>query len=60
VQAIENNEAIRMSVMISGSPKANAKIIFDLVKDLMAGNVSERKIMRELIPITSENTELTR
>jgi ribose transport system substrate-binding protein len=60
VQAIENNEAVRMSVMISGSPKANAKIIFDLLKDLLAGKPMEKKIMRELIPITRENTNLTK
>ena len=60
VQAIENNEAVRMSVMISGSPRANAGILFGLVKDLIAGNLTEKNIMRELIPITSENTHLTR
>ena len=60
IQAIENNEAIRMSVMISGSPKANARIIFGLVKDLLAGKTMDKKIMRELIPITKENTGLTK
>ena len=60
IQAIENNEAIRMSVMISGSPKANARIIFGLVKDLLAGKAMDKKIMRELIPITKDNTGLTK
>jgi ribose transport system substrate-binding protein len=60
IEAIENDEAVRMSVMISGSPKANAKIIFDLVQDLRAGKPMDKKIMRELIPITKENTHLTK
>jgi ribose transport system substrate-binding protein len=60
IEAIENNEAVRMSVMISGSPKANAKIIFDLLKDLIAGKPMDKKIMRELIPITRDNTGLTK
>jgi len=60
VQAMENGEAVRMSVMISGSPNVIAKIIFDTVKDLMAGKPVERNMYRELIPITAENTRLTR
>jgi ribose transport system substrate-binding protein len=60
IEAIENDEAVRMSVMISGSPKANARIIFGLVKQLLAGEKLDKKIMRELIPITKENTDLTR
>jgi ribose transport system substrate-binding protein len=60
IEAIENDEAVRMSVMISGSPKANAKIIFDLLKDLMDGKPMDKRIMRELIPITKENTQLTK
>lgn len=60
IEAIENNEAVRMSVMISGSPKANAKIIFGLMKDLLDDKSMEKNVMRELIPITIENTDLTK
>jgi ribose transport system substrate-binding protein len=60
IQAIENDEAIRMSVMISGSPKANAKIIFDLVKAMISDKSMEKNVLRELIPITKENTNLTK
>ena len=60
ILAMEQGEAVRMSVMISGSPRANAGILFNLVTDLIDGQVAERNIMRELIPITIENTHLTR
>jgi ribose transport system substrate-binding protein len=55
VVAIENNEAVRMSVLISGSPKKNAGIIFGYLKQLMAGEKLDKKIMRNFIPITINN-----
>jgi ribose transport system substrate-binding protein len=60
VVAIENNEAVRMSVLISGSPKKNAGIIFGYLKRLIAGEKLDHKIMRDFIPITSSNVNEAR
>jgi ribose transport system substrate-binding protein len=57
VVAIKNNEAIRMSVLFSGSPRVNAGIIYDWVKKLLAGEVVEKKVMREMIPVTISNID---
>jgi ribose transport system substrate-binding protein len=53
--AIENNEAIRMSVQISGSPRKNGDEIYGWVKKLINNEPVERKIMRNFIPITIVN-----
>jgi ribose transport system substrate-binding protein len=55
VAAIRNNEAIRMSVLFSGSPRANGHIIYDLVKKLLNNEPVDRKVMREMIPVTINN-----
>ncbi|GMO53687.1 MAG: hypothetical protein Ta2G_12030 [Termitinemataceae bacterium] len=60
VVAIESNEAVRMSILISGSPKKNAGIIYGYLKQLLAGEQLEKRIMRDLIPITSVNVSEAR
>jgi ribose transport system substrate-binding protein len=57
VEAIRNNEAIRMSVLFSGSPRANAHIIYGWVKKLLNNEPVDRKVMREMIPVTANNLE---
>ncbi|MDR3161761.1 MAG: sugar ABC transporter substrate-binding protein [Spirochaetaceae bacterium] len=57
VEAIRNNEAIRMSVLFSGSPRANGYIIYEWVKKLLNNEPTDRKVMREMIPVTINNLE---
>jgi ribose transport system substrate-binding protein len=53
--AIKNNEACRMSVMITGGPTLMAKEIFDWVKKLLANEPVPERVYREMIPITAAN-----
>jgi hypothetical protein len=57
VEAIKNNEAIRMTALFSGSPRANGYIICDWVKKLLNNEPADRKVMREMIPVTINNLE---
>jgi ribose transport system substrate-binding protein len=60
IQAMENDEAVRMSVMITGSPKVIGQTVYARVKDLLDGKPVERRLMRELIPVTKENIQLAK
>jgi ribose transport system substrate-binding protein len=57
IVAIKNNEAIRMSVLFSGSPRANGHIIYGWVQKLLQNEPTNRKVMREMIPVTINNLE---
>ncbi|MDR0722277.1 MAG: substrate-binding domain-containing protein [Treponema sp.] len=57
VEAIKNNEAIRMSVLFSGSPRANGHIIYGWVRKLLNNEPVDRKVMREMIPVTINNLQ---
>lgn len=53
--AIANNEACRMSVLITGGGPEIAAEIHGLVNDLLAGNPVEKKIYRKTVAVTKEN-----
>lgn len=53
--AMKNNEACRMSVLITGGADKIADEIFSWLKKLLAGEEVEKKIYRETIPVTKEN-----
>jgi ribose transport system substrate-binding protein len=55
LQAIKNNEACRMSVMITGGPDAIAAEIFGWLKKLYAGEAVPHEVYRTIFPVTSEN-----
>ena len=53
--AISNNEACRMSVLITGGPDAIAAEIYGFVRRLVAGEHVEKKIYRTITPVTRDN-----
>jgi ribose transport system substrate-binding protein len=58
LQAIKNNEGIRMSVTITGTNKVIAEKVAAMVDQLVSGKPIEKKeIYRELIPVTKENVD---
>lgn len=56
--AISNNEAIRMSVLITGGPDKIAAEIYRWVKKLAAGEKVEKKVFRTITPVTKDNLSL--
>lgn len=55
--SMRNGEFNRMSVAITGSPRANAEGIYDIMKRVGSGEVLEQNIYRELIPVTVDNID---
>jgi ribose transport system substrate-binding protein len=55
MEAMKNNEAIRMSILITGGHKEIAQAIFGFIKQMHAGERVDRRVYRELIPVTQEN-----
>ena len=53
--AISSNEALRMSVLITGGPDAIAAEIYAIVRKLAAGESVERKVYRTITPVTNAN-----
>jgi ribose transport system substrate-binding protein len=54
--AINNNEGVRMSVMITGPTKVVAERLSEMVYALYSGKpVGTRQVYRELIPVTKDN-----
>lgn len=53
--AISSNEAVRMSVLITGGPDAIAAEIYGFVRKLFAGEPVERKVYRTITPVTKDN-----
>jgi ribose transport system substrate-binding protein len=56
--AISNNEACRMSVLITGGPDKIAAEIYGWVRKLVAGERVEKRIYRTIIPVTRDNLGL--
>jgi ribose transport system substrate-binding protein len=56
--AISNNEACRMSVLITGGPDRIAAEIYGWVKKLVAGEQVEKRIYRKFTPVTKDNLGL--
>ncbi|MDF1739752.1 MAG: sugar ABC transporter substrate-binding protein [Verrucomicrobiales bacterium] len=57
LQAIKNNEAVRMSVTVTGTAGDVAKEVFGFVQKLANGEPVDARVYRELIPVTSENVD---
>lgn len=53
--AMSKNEAIRMSVLITGGPDKIAAEINSWLKKLVSGESYEKKIFRETMPVTKDN-----
>jgi ribose transport system substrate-binding protein len=57
LDAMKKDEAIRMSVMITGGPNEIAAEIYGWVKKLYAGQPVEQKVYREIFPVTEANVD---
>jgi ribose transport system substrate-binding protein len=57
LSAIANNEAIRMSVLITGDSKVQAMEIFSNLKKLLDNEPFERRLFRQTFPITAANVK---
>lgn len=57
LQAIKNNEAVRMSVTVTGTAGDVATEVFGFVQKLANGEPVDARVYRELIPVTSENVD---
>jgi ribose transport system substrate-binding protein len=55
--AMKNNEAVRMSILITGGPKEIAAEIYRWISLMYEGKTVERKVYRELITVTPENLD---
>lgn len=53
--AMKHNEAVRMSVLLTGGPKEIAAEIYDWLKKMHANQPVEAKVFRKLIPVTKAN-----
>lgn len=57
LEAIKNNEANRMSVLITGDADAIAKEIYGWLEKLVAGDAVEKEVFRTTIPVTADNLD---
>ncbi|HEY5749048.1 MAG TPA: sugar ABC transporter substrate-binding protein [Chryseolinea sp.] len=58
LNAMKNNEGVRMSVTITGTNKVIADKIGDMVEQLASGKpIAKKEVYRELIPVTKENVD---
>ncbi|MDF1814648.1 MAG: sugar ABC transporter substrate-binding protein [Verrucomicrobiales bacterium] len=57
LSAIKNNEAVRMSVIVTGTDEDVAKAVYDMVEKLATGEEVPERIYRKLIPVTKENVD---
>ncbi|MDR2191628.1 MAG: sugar ABC transporter substrate-binding protein [Endomicrobium sp.] len=55
LEAIAKNEAIRSSIIITGTPKTSAREIYGLIKKLYEGKPVERNIYRKFFPVNKDN-----
>ena len=56
-ESMRNGEFNRMSVAITGSPRANADVIYDIMVRVGRGEEMEHNVYRDLIPVTAENID---
>lgn len=56
-EAMKNGEFNRMSVAITGSPRTNADVIYDILVKAGHGEEQDHNIYRELIPVTVDNID---
>ncbi|WP_458785667.1 sugar ABC transporter substrate-binding protein [Vallitalea sediminicola] len=57
LEAIKNNEANRMSVLITGDGDAIAKEIYSWLEKLVAGESVEKEVYRTTFTVTTENID---
>jgi ribose transport system substrate-binding protein len=55
LEAISKNEAIRASIIITGTPETSAKEIYGIVQKLYKGEHVERNIYRKFFPVDKDN-----
>jgi ribose transport system substrate-binding protein len=55
LEAISRNEAIRMTVVITGTMEDQARDIYGYLKKLHAGESVPKKVFRDFIPVTKDN-----
>jgi ribose transport system substrate-binding protein len=53
--AIANNEAIRCSIMISGTPEDQANEIYGALEKLYTGQPVDKKLFRRIFPVNKDN-----
>ena len=56
-ESMRNGEFNRMSVAITGSPRANADVIYDIMVRVGRGEEMDHNVYRDLIPVTAENID---
>lgn len=57
LEAIKNNEAVKMSVIVTGTDDDVAKTVFGFVKKLTEGAEIPAKVYRKLIPVNKDNVD---
>jgi ribose transport system substrate-binding protein len=57
LEAMKNNEAVRMSILITGGPREIAAEIYKWISLMYDNKPVERKVYRELIPVTPANLD---
>ena len=57
LEAMVNNEANRMSVLITGDAEKMSEVIYGYVQKLLNDEEVPQNVYRELIPVTQENVE---
>ncbi|MTI61233.1 MAG: sugar ABC transporter substrate-binding protein [Firmicutes bacterium] len=57
LEAMVNDEAIRMSVLNTGKPPKMAEVIYGYLEKMMAGEEVPHIVYREMIPVTKENVD---
>ena len=57
LEAIKNGEAVRMSVIVTGTDEEVASTVYGFAAKLAAGEEVPARVYRELIPVTAENVD---
>ncbi|MBP6601007.1 MAG: sugar ABC transporter substrate-binding protein [Verrucomicrobiales bacterium] len=57
LDAIKKNEAIKMSVIVTGTDEDVAKTVYGFVEKLTAGEKLPPRVYRKLIPVTIDNVD---
>ncbi len=57
LDAIKNGEAVKMSVIVTGTDEEVAQAVYGFVEKLAAGEELPARVYRELIPVTIENVD---
>lgn len=57
LEAIKNGEAVRMSVIVTGTDEEVASTVYGFVAKLAAGEEVPARVYRESIPVTAANVD---